>query len=289
MAAQGAVVAVDIVRRATRQVGKRSTGDPDTDAALLEMRDAVNRLVTSVSNAVTDTLTSKDGLSFLTVLSGIVAVSNAAIAIYNTPDQVNYERLLINWATNVLQMFTGANGSGVVRNLQIGSGATDYSEYGIVGPDHVVRHVANGAESQRITSSNVTAFVPNRTKVHTGYTGSENNISTGAVRTTDATQTTAWSLTLANNTLYWFEAFIVGRDEGGVDRAFFQRLVRVHRQGGGGATLGTVQTPVTDQNTAFAATFTVSSNDIRVSVTGLAGMNVSWTVTVLYQGVSTSA
>lgn len=128
-------------------------------------------------------------------------------------------------------------------------------------------------------------------KVHAAFGGSHGNLATGAVQTADAAQTTAFTLTLADNTVYGFEANVVARDTAGVERGLFKRLARVHRQGGGGATLGTVQTIGADDktNAGLDVTLTVSGNDLRVSVTGLAATTIVWVCDVRYQGGSGSA
>jgi len=123
-------------------------------------------------------------------------------------------------------------------------------------------------------------------KDHAAFTGSAAQLTTGAVQTTDATQTSCKALTLADNTLYWLEADVIGRDTGGTDRAYYKLAGLVYRQGGG-ATLGTVNVVVEDEtNAAWDATLTVSSNDVRVSVTGAGGTTVNWVCTVRYQAVS---
>lgn len=128
-----------------------------------------------------------------------------------------------------------------------------------------------------------------KTKTHSAYAGSESVRATGAVRTTDATVTTLFTYTIADNHLGWIEATIVGRDEAGTHRALYRRAVRIHRQGAG-AVIGTVQTPYTDESSAgWDATIDASGNDIRVRVTGAAGVNISWVCTVQHQVVSTSA
>jgi len=97
-----------------------------------------------------------------------------------------------------------------------------------------------------------------------------------AVQTADATVTSLYSKTLADNTCYVFDVLVTCRDTGGTERAAYARRVRVHRQGAGAATLGTIEAPYTDESLAsMNCTFTVSSNDIRVSVTGKAGTTIN--------------
>jgi len=108
------------------------------------------------------------------------------------------------------------------------------------------------------------------------------------VQTTNATQTTLTSVTLANNTVYRFTAQIIARDTSGTDRAYYIVNTLVYRQGGG-ATLGTVNMQLIDETAgalAWDATFTVSGNDLRLSVTGLAATTIDWGCTLTYQSVS---
>lgn len=153
-----------------------------------------------------------------------------------------------------------------------------------------------GTEVFRITSTQdlgigVTPTERLSVKDHSAFATSETQFTTGAVQTTDATQTSAKVLTLADNTVYWIEAHIAARETGGTDRARYIRSACVYRQGAGAATIeGTVDTIGADKETAGAsawdATFTVSSNDVRVSVTGAAATTINWVCTVRYQGVS---
>ena len=106
-----------------------------------------------------------------------------------------------------------------------------------------------------------------------------------AVQTTDATVTTLYSRTLSDNTVYVYSVLVTCRDTGGTERACYARRVRVHRQGGGAATLGTIEAPYPDESLAsMNATFTVSTNDIRVSVTGKAGTTINWAAQVTFIG-----
>jgi len=54
--------------------------------------------------------------------------TSTGIAFYNTADQTtNFERLLINWSSNVLQIFQAPAGAGINRELRVGSSTTYYS------------------------------------------------------------------------------------------------------------------------------------------------------------------
>lgn len=108
------------------------------------------------------------------------------------------------------------------------------------------------------------------------------------VQTTTGANTVLWTLTLDDNTLYWIEAKIIGRDTGGTKRAYYVREVYAYRQGGGIATLGTVQTPISDETTAaWNATFGVDgANAARVLVAGEAAVTINWSATIRYGKVS---
>ncbi len=97
----------------------------------------------------------------LTVASALGAT---ALAAYNTADQVtNYERLAVVWTANTLQAFTQKGGTGIARNMQVGSGGVDLTEYGIAGSDHVVRHYVNNSETVRITTGGLQVGAQNAT------------------------------------------------------------------------------------------------------------------------------
>lgn len=126
-------------------------------------------------------------------------------------------------------------------------------------------------------------------KTHADFTGSEVRQRTFAIQTTGDTATQLATLTLADDTVYWFESNIIGRDVAGTQRGFYIRNVRAHRQSGGVATLGTINEQFTDETLgSMDATFTVSGNDLQVTVTGVAATTINWACTLKYQGVSGS-
>ena len=100
-------------------------------------------------------------------------------------------------------------------------------------------------------------------------------------QTTDGSATTALTKTLADDTVYTIQALIVGRDTSGTDRASYIREAPAHREGGGSATLTSIQAAYTSEtDAAWDATFTVSGNDLRVTVTGKAATTVNWSVSL---------
>lgn len=126
-------------------------------------------------------------------------------------------------------------------------------------------------------------------KEHAAFTGSAQITGTGAVQTTNATVTTAYtSPSLLDNSSYWVEVWITARDTGSANRAMYQRLACIYRQAGGVATIltGTLA-PVTVESIAgWDADIDVTGNTFRVRVTGALATTINWTCTVRYQGVS---
>ena|SRR3990167_8980234 len=109
----------------------------------------------------------------------------------------------------------------------------------------------------------------------------------GTVQTTDATQTVVVSYALPDECIAVVEAAIVGQQVGSANCAAYIRIVGIKRQSGLALLVGTVATPFTGENVStWDATLTVSSPDIRVSVTGVAGVTIDWLATMtitLYQ------
>lgn len=108
------------------------------------------------------------------------------------------------------------------------------------------------------------------------------------VTTTNATQTTIASLTLNDNTVYRVNAWVVARGTAGVERALYGVTALVYRQAASVATIqGSVQTlhAAVETTAGLDATITVSSNDVRVSVTGLAATTINWKVKVEFHEV----
>jgi hypothetical protein len=97
------------------------------------------------------------------------------------------------------------------------------------------------------------------------------------VTTTDATVTTLWSFTLADNTTYTIVARVTADQTSGTNSAGYERIVTVKRAGGAATIVGTVSTPHTAEDVAgWDCTFDVTSNDVRLRVTGAAATTVVW-------------
>lgn len=124
-------------------------------------------------------------------------------------------------------------------------------------------------------------------KSHAAFTGSERNEQSFAIRTTNATPLALASFTMADNTAYWFESRIIGREATtGADAAFAIITARAQRQSGTPA-LVTIPALVSSlSNILMAASFALSGNDVQVLVTGLAATNIDWSCELRWQGVS---
>jgi hypothetical protein len=104
------------------------------------------------------------------------------------------------------------------------------------------------------------------------------------VTTTNATTTTLWSLTLADNTAYRIAATVLARQTGGTggsvgSSAFYVREALVKRTSGGNAVLvGTVQPIATAEDQDWDCTIGVvgGGNAAEVRVTGAANNDVTW-------------
>lgn len=129
-------------------------------------------------------------------------------------------------------------------------------------------------------------------KEHAAFPGSGTETSTGSGTTVGAVTADLFTLTLVDNTQYWVEVRIVGRDAGGVEFAAYVVRARVGRQGGGGATFGGASpaTSFTDETSAgLDGTLAVVGNTVIARVTGVAAVTINWVCDIQWQGVSTAA
>lgn len=114
---------------------------------------------------------------------------------------------------------------------------------------------------------------------HDGYVISD----TAEVQTTDASQTTLDTIALLDENVYMVEAFVVGVQDDGTDRASYHIACTAYRTGAGGATLqgGVTQMHANESNAALDATFTVSGNNLLVRVTGIGAETWEWGSTTM--------
>lgn len=149
-------------------------------------------------------------------------------------------------------------------------------------------YVADGASDRYVISSNV--CTDNTTgALYDGGTGAKKSVkdNTGSnedkpmshatLTTTDATVTTLWSHTLADECTYYVKATIMGQSSDTSQRFAYERTCLAYRDGGGVATIQGQATPVTIESTGtMDATFDTSANDLRLRVTGIAGTTLRW-------------
>jgi len=118
----------------------------------------------------------------------------------------------------------------------------------------------------------------------------------GAVATADATETTLWTTTLDDNTVYFFEATVVARQTvgTGIGNGFgFKLHFCAYRYGGVATEIPLVQGLEMSSYAPGSAAdlvkakFDVSGNAVRVRVTGIAAKTILWVTTVLVSKVST--
>lgn len=98
------------------------------------------------------------------------------------------------------------------------------------------------------------------------------------VQTTDATQTVIDSFTLDDEETYMVQINVVGTKTDGSDRCGAIKSAVLYRDGGGNATLqGNVATMLAEfSDSNWAIDITVSGNDVRAEVTGLAATTINW-------------
>ena len=102
------------------------------------------------------------------------------------------------------------------------------------------------------------------------------NVQENTLTTTDATPTVILSETIAAATVGTFRVVVDARYDDGSLHASFVKTVKVVREGAG-AILGTENSDYTDdESLALTATFTVSGDDIQVTVIGVAATSITW-------------
>ena len=108
------------------------------------------------------------------------------------------------------------------------------------------------------------------------------------ITTTNEVQATVDSITLLDENTYQLSAYVIGVRSTGADRAGYHIEATAYRTGAGAATLqGTVTSiHAQESNATWGATFTVSGNDVRLSVTGTSEGNVEWTGTLKHLNMS---
>lgn len=104
------------------------------------------------------------------------------------------------------------------------------------------------------------------------------------VQTTDATQTTIDSFTLDDEETYLVQISVVGTKSDGSERCGAIKQAVLYRDGGGNATIqGVVHVTLEEYSDSnWDIDITVSGNDVRASVTGLAATTVNWKCSIQF-------
>jgi hypothetical protein len=158
--------------------------------------------------------------------------------------------------------------------------------------DHILMDMNTGRLSIGWAESGETVAERLQIQDHSGYAKSGLKVRTGAIKTTNATQSTNASLTITLEDTYIAQltAHVVCHSATSTVHGVFAKRVKAWRAGGG-ANLGTVISLHADDivGAGLAVTWTASGNDVRVSVSGLAATDIYWVAHIEYQGVKTDA
>lgn len=99
------------------------------------------------------------------------------------------------------------------------------------------------------------------------------------VQTTDGTVTTCGSYTLADETSVFVTAIVFGRQASSTNANAYLLVAAVKRESAGGATQITgspIQERTFEDAGTWDAVIDVSSNDVRIRVTGVAATTINW-------------
>lgn len=107
------------------------------------------------------------------------------------------------------------------------------------------------------------------------------------IQTTDATQTSCTTLTIATNQIVHLRAMVIGIvNSTGVDQASYEMVGTFHNVGGGGATqVGTTTSVHLAESAgagAWAAAYTLAGAIVRASVTGASSTTINWACSLEY-------
>lgn len=110
------------------------------------------------------------------------------------------------------------------------------------------------------------------------YLDADSQIETAKLTTTDATVSTLWSKEIPTGFVGRIRVAIVARKSDGTDRASYERVCTVYRASSTAALGGSVLVPTTDyeSSSGWDATIDLSTNTLRVRVTGAASTTIYW-------------
>jgi hypothetical protein len=104
------------------------------------------------------------------------------------------------------------------------------------------------------------------------------------LNTTDATATAIYTFAIPNDTTVGITAEVSGKRTNGTGRIFYVRVGVAYREGAGAAAFeGSIQSPTSRRgpgNPGYDVTIDLSSNTLRVMVTGAAANDLSWTARI---------
>jgi len=149
---------------------------------------------------------------------------------------------------------------------------------------------ANVIEAQDSSGNVIFAVTPSN--LHTTFNGITSKETNATVTTTNATETTLFSLTLADNTTYNLDVMVCARLSSTTAKGMYGRSrLMVYRNNAGVATIaadfgGQLEELDTYGTSGYDYVVDVSGNDVRVRVTGAASETVKWAANVKYVSVS---
>ena len=108
------------------------------------------------------------------------------------------------------------------------------------------------------------------------------------VQTSGSAQTTLTNLTLLDENTYHLKTYVIGVESSGSQRASYEVAATAYRTGAGDATLQGTPTVIhsAESDADWDATFTVDTNDVRVSVAGVTATTIEWGCTLQYLNMS---
>jgi len=106
------------------------------------------------------------------------------------------------------------------------------------------------------------------------------------VQTSDATVTTLHSVTLDDNSGYYYEAIVTAMESDGSDRNLYHIEGLFYRDGAGAVQQGATTSITTIESEAgCACVFDVDTNDMRLRITGVAAETWNWKAVIKYNKV----
>jgi hypothetical protein len=227
--------------------------------------------VAVLTQLLNETTGDEVGINLAVKVDKLTSGSYTGIKLDVTETDVNADNLLMDLQVDTVSQFTVDNGGIVVTQGQVRS---------IAGNANNAGHGFDGDAN--------TGMYQVTTDVLGHTTGGVEWISIARDdQTVGAVTSQAITIALADDTVYWFEAWVIGRDQAGTDRAFYRRSLYAYREATGSATLGTAlaSDAAQETNANWDSAFSASGNNVRLDVTGDTGQTIDWRVLVRYQAV----